>query len=146
MRVLVCGSRTWRDWRPIFTVLGGLLADAMNDFDDLTVIQGGQVTTDSDTGQRYGADYIASHFFDGPCESDEVGTHAAHGFVNHERYPADWQKHGRAAGPIRNKQMLEEGKPDLVVAFSEQPITKGTQNMVDLAKAAGVPVWVVSHG
>src|SRR5690348_8540698 len=34
-----------------------------------------------------------------------------------EEYPADWDTHGKAAGPIRNKQMLEEGKPDLVVAF-----------------------------
>ncbi len=32
-------------------------------------------------------------------------------------FPADREKHGRAAGPIRNKQMLEEGKPDLVAAF-----------------------------
>lgn len=54
-----------------------------------------------------------------------------------EEYPANWSKHGKAAGPIRNQQMLDEGKPDLVVAF---PGGRGTAHMVRLAKAAGVPV------
>lgn len=54
-------------------------------------------------------------------------------------YPADWEKYGKAAGPLRNKQMLDEGKPDLVVAFIG-PGSKGTRNMVDQAKKAGVPV------
>lgn len=52
-------------------------------------------------------------------------------------YPADWRKHGNAAGPIRNRQMLEEGHPDLVVAF---PGGRGTANMVAIAKDAGVAV------
>ena len=52
-------------------------------------------------------------------------------------YPADWDTHGRGAGPIRNKQMLEEGKPDLVIAF---PGGKGTANMIGQAKEAGIPV------
>jgi predicted Rossmann-fold nucleotide-binding protein len=54
-----------------------------------------------------------------------------------EEYYADWKRHGRAAGPIRNKQMLDEGKPDLVVAF---PGGKGTANMVKQAREAGVKV------
>src|SRR4051812_7345271 len=32
-------------------------------------------------------------------------------------FPAEWNKHGKAAGPIRNQEMLDEGKPDLVIAF-----------------------------
>lgn len=54
-----------------------------------------------------------------------------------ERWEADWGKHGRAAGPIRNQRMLDEGKPDLVVAF---PGGRGTADMVRRAKAAGVEV------
>lgn len=34
-----------------------------------------------------------------------------------ETFDAEWEKHGRAAGPIRNRRMLEEGKPDVIVAF-----------------------------
>lgn len=54
-----------------------------------------------------------------------------------EKYPADWKKYGKRAGFIRNKQMLDEGKPDLVVAF---PGGKGTAMMVDIARKAGIEV------
>jgi hypothetical protein len=57
-------------------------------------------------------------------------------------FTADWDKYGRAAGPIRNKQMLLEGKPDLVVAF---PGGRGTAGMIKLAKEAGVPVLEVPY-
>lgn len=51
--------------------------------------------------------------------------------------PADWKKHGKAAGPIRNREMLEFHKPDYVVAL---PGGKGTANMIALAESHGVPV------
>jgi len=54
-----------------------------------------------------------------------------------ERYPAEWRKHGKAAGPIRNQQMIDEGRPTMVFAF---PGGRGTADMVRRAKAAGVPV------
>lgn len=63
-------------------------------------------------------------------------------WVRSEEYPADWKKHGAAAGPIRNQRMIDEGKPDLVVAF---PGGKGTADMVSRAKAAGVRVIEVSE-
>ena len=46
-------------------------------------------------------------------------------------YDANWTKHGRAAGPIRNQQMLDEGRPTLVVAF---PGGRGTADMVRRAR------------
>lgn len=52
-------------------------------------------------------------------------------------FSADWGTFGKSAGPIRNQQMLVEGKPDLVVAF---PGGKGTSDMVRQAKIAGVTV------
>lgn len=54
-----------------------------------------------------------------------------------EEYPADWTAHGKAAGPIRNQRMIDDGKPDLVVAF---PGGRGTADMVRRAKAAGIEV------
>lgn len=60
-----------------------------------------------------------------------------------EEYPADWKKYGKSAGYIRNKQMLEEGKPDLVIAF---PGGRGTAMMVGLARNAGVEVIEVKYG
>lgn len=52
-----------------------------------------------------------------------------------------WNIHGKAAGPIRNKNMLDLG-PDLVIAF---PGGKGTASMVALARAAGIKVEVVGE-
>jgi len=57
-------------------------------------------------------------------------------------YRADWKKHGRAAGPTRNQRMLDEGKPDIVIAF---PGGRGTKDMVSRAKMAGVPVAEVRN-
>lgn len=56
-------------------------------------------------------------------------------------FPANWKKHGKAAGPIRNRQMIEEGKPDIVIAL---PGGRGTANMVQQARAAGIQVIEVT--
>lgn len=63
-------------------------------------------------------------------------------FCDFEEYKADWKKHGRSAGPIRNQRMLDEGKPDLVVAF---PGGKGTAHMVKIAKAAKIKVLEIKY-
>lgn len=52
-------------------------------------------------------------------------------------FKADWRK-GRRGGPMRNRRMLIEGRPDKVVSF---PGGAGTENMVRQARAAGVPVF-----
>lgn len=51
--------------------------------------------------------------------------------------PADWKKHGKAAGPIRNRRMIEEGRPDLVIAF---PGGIGTADMIRQAEEASIRV------
>lgn len=53
-----------------------------------------------------------------------------------EEHKADWNKYGRAAGPIRNREMLESGI-DLVIAF---PGGKGTNNAIKTAQAFGTPI------
>jgi hypothetical protein len=54
-----------------------------------------------------------------------------------ERYPADWAKFGRAAGVIRNRQMIEEGNPEMGIAF---PGGRGTENMKKQLKEHGIKV------
>lgn len=110
MRVLVCGGRDWCDILKMLTVM-----DDIHDSTPVTMlIQGG----------AKGAD-------------DESKTWAMHRDVPWMEFRADWHRHGKAAGPIRNQKMLDEGKPDLVVAF---PGGRGTDDMVQRAKAAGLPV------
>lgn len=61
-----------------------------------------------------------------------------------EAYPADWDRYYKAAGRIRNTQMLVEGKPDIVYAFAGGPLseTKGTKDMVNQAREANIETVV----
>ena len=56
-----------------------------------------------------------------------------------KKYPADWSKYGRSAGPIRNRKMINEGNPDIVLAFHEDwENSKGTKDMIKLAEENGI--------
>lgn len=57
--------------------------------------------------------------------------------------PADWNLHGKAAGPIRNKAMLSEPGVRQLVAFKGG---KGTWNCIQTAKRLGIDVHVVGEG
>lgn len=111
MRVLVTGGRDYDDLNAVC----GALSELRDAHGRLTVIQGGAT----------GADYIARYW----C-SRQTSVH----MINE---PADWKTHGRAAGPIRNQRMIDEHKPDLVLAFEGG---RGTSDMVQRAAAADIPV------
>src|SRR6266576_1753918 len=104
MRVLVCGDREWTASEPIATLLNLCPPDTV-------VIH----------GAARGADAIAGRL------ATELGFEV-------QPYPADWNKHGKAAGPIRNSQMLSEGQPDEVHAFHNNvEASRGTKDMVEKA-------------
>jgi hypothetical protein len=110
MRVIVCGGRDFRNEAFIYREL-----------DSLHVLR---PITDLMHGGASGVDTIAGEWARTKPEIQRFVCHA------------DWKAHGRAAGPMRNLRMLE-WKPDLVVAF---PGGLGTNNMVNQALVAGVPV------
>lgn len=112
MKVLVCGGRDYKDKDHVFSAL-----------DELKQSLSGLIS-----GGAPGADTFAWDWA------------WANGF-HCERFMADWKKHGRAAGPIRNQTMLDVGRPDLVLAF---PGGRGTFDMVNKAKAAGVSVRILA--
>lgn len=61
-------------------------------------------------------------------------------------FPAEWNRYGRAAGPIRNEKMLKEGKPDMVIAFhNDITKSKGTKNCLIQAKKMGIPTILVEE-
>lgn len=118
MRVLVCGSRDFDDRELMLWFCG--------------TFRNGDVLIE---GGARGADRLARQAVE------------ALGFdVRIREFPADWERHGKAAGPIRNQQMLDEGKPDVVVAFVSKPLveSRGTADMVRRAKSTGYRVYVVS--
>ncbi|HZO54901.1 MAG TPA: DUF2493 domain-containing protein [Bryobacteraceae bacterium] len=113
MKVLVCGSRHFADREKIFRDLDVLHAEHHFDW----LIEGGATGVDS-----------------------HASAWAATRGVQHDTFWADWSNYGFAAGPMRNKRMLTEGKPDIVVAF---PGGDGTADMVRRARSAGVKVLEV---
>ncbi len=113
-RVLVCGGREYDDRDRIWNTLTALDAECRID----VVIHG--AASGADTEGMLWAQAMPGR--------------------KHAPFAAVWPAHGRAAGPIRNQRMLDEGKPDLVVAF---PGGRGTADMVRRARAAGVPVKVI---
>jgi len=57
--------------------------------------------------------------------------------ILHAPFQADWHTHGRAAGPMRNQRMIDEGRVDLVIAY---PGGRGTDDMIRRAEKAGIEV------
>lgn len=113
MRVLVCGGRDYSDKVKLWTTLSQIHAR-----DGIACIIHGAAS---------GADTLAEDW----AAARNVGRH---------RFPAQWDKQGKAAGPIRNQAMIDRGLPDIVIAF---PGGAGTADMVRRAKAAGVKVMEV---
>jgi len=62
--------------------------------------------------------------------------------LNFKRFPADWSAHGKAAGPIRNKEMAEYS--DALVAFWDGE-SAGTRNMISTAIKMGLLVKVIRY-
>lgn len=46
------------------------------------------------------------------------------------KYPANWKLHRKAAGPIRNQEMLDKESPDMLAAFHNNfSNSRGTRDM-----------------
>jgi hypothetical protein len=60
-----------------------------------------------------------------------------------ETFEADWATHGKAAGPIRNRKMLDAGA-DLVLAFpvGNSKTSPGTWDCIEAAAERGIPVRI----
>jgi len=76
--------------------------------------------------------------------ADSLALEAAEAFdVRVQSFPAEWDKYGKAAGPIRNTRMLNEGKPDLVIAFHDDlQNSRGTLDMVNQTQKRKIPLKV----
>lgn len=115
MKILCCGDRNWNNFQLVYNTLITFPCDT-------TVIH----------GAARGADTIAGKV------ANLLGMKV-------EIYSADWTKQGKSAGPIRNRQMLDQ-KPDLVLAFhNDIEASKGTKDCVTEAKRRGIPVRLLKE-
>lgn len=55
-------------------------------------------------------------------------------------FKADWKTYGKRAGPMRNKQIVEEA--DEVVAFWDGT-SRGTLSTIEYAREKGIPIQIV---
>jgi hypothetical protein len=110
--ILICGSRDWKSYNTIATQLNSLQAGD-------TIVH----------GNCRGADRIAGEL------AKERGLVV-------KQYPANWNKNGQAAGPIRNSLMLKDN-PDIaeVWCFHDSFVTsRGSRDMVKKAEKKGIPI------
>ena len=112
IKIIVAGGRNYNDYEFLKLKLNEVLANLPED-DEIEITSGGAT----------GADQMGERF------ADEYG-------LKLKVFPADWNKHGRAAGPIRNRNMAEYA--DCLVAFEGG---RGTQNMIKTAKELGLKVY-----
>jgi hypothetical protein len=125
MRVLVTGSRHWTDT--------GAIQEQLTELDrrhrkPITLVHGGQVSLHPENRSRYGADYLAA------MVAGRLGWLT-------EEFPAEWERFGRAAGPIRNQMMVDHGA-DVCLVFPMWD-SRGTWDCARRAKEAGIPLIVV---
>ena len=116
--ILVCGDRYWSNYELIKRVIMELAQEYT-----LKIINGGCC----------GADKIRSYV----CEELNI---------IYQEVPANWAMYGKAAGPRRNRIMLDL-KPDLVLAFHDKiEESKGTKDCINEAKKRKIKVKLYTNG
>lgn len=123
-RVLVTGSRNWQTVGVVRGALDEILGSLPDD-QPLVVVHG-----DCPTGADIMAKTWALTRFTPVCTDD-------YELVTEEAHPAAWHVHGNAAGPIRNKAMVDKGA-DVCLAFIRNG-SRGASHTADLAEQAGIP-------
>lgn len=119
-RVIVAGSRNFRDRNFLFQKLDTLTARLR-----LPVIA---------QGHAAGADRLAIEWADSRL-------------VPYKNFPADWERYGKKAGPIRNQEMVDWAKerdPAFAVFFWQNK-SSGTADCIDRCKKAGLVIRIYTE-
>lgn len=114
MRILVCGDRNWTNKDKIKEVLESLL--------DTNIVM---------VGEQRGATTLA---WEAAKELGKVPM----------VYPSDWTRNGKAAGIVRDREMLDD-KPNLVLAFhSHIRLSRETVDLITEARKRGIPTRIIT--
>jgi hypothetical protein len=113
LRILVYGDRDWIAYGPVLRALEDIPHDII------------EVVID---GVARGADTL------GNMAAKELS-------LPRRRFPANWKLYGRAAGPVRNQQMLSEGQPNLGLCFHRDlSLSSGSADMTRRLLKAGIEI------
>ncbi len=113
MKLIIAGSRTFTNYKKLCEVCDHILQDQT----DVEIVSGAYYKGADLLGEKYAA---------------EKGIRLA-------KFPADWKRFGRAAGPKRNKEMANYA--DALIAFWDGK-SKGTKHMIELAKCRGLNTFI----
>ena len=117
MKVIVAGSRNFKDYEYMQEILDTHLVPLVND--DVII-----------SGTANGADQLGERY-------------AQKRSLKCIRMPAEWDKHGRSAGYIRNKEMAEIA--DMCFVFWNG-VSRGSKHMIEIALDKGIPTLVFQGG
>lgn len=112
-KVIIAGSRDFSDFQLLYAKCEEILESQT----DIEIV----------SGTARGADKLGEHY------ASLKGHSVA-------KFPADWDKHGKAAGYVRNKEMAEYA--DMLIAFWDGE-SRGTGHMINLATEKGLNVHVI---
>ena len=129
MRYLICGGRDFSDKELLYKKIDMILPEDFKQISpdpevclvpDVTIVH----------GAAKGADSLA-------------GEYAKTRNYDVEEYPADWDKHGKIAGFVRNQEMVDSN-PDIVIAFWDG-VSKGTKDTINKAKKKKITTLIVYY-
>jgi len=112
-RLVVAGSRDFDDYTLLSAELDKLLVGKTN----ITIVSGTARGADR-LGERYAAEHN----------------------LRIERFPAEWEKYHKGAGPIRNAKMVQSA--DAVIVFWDNE-SSGTKNIIECARKQDIPYRIV---
>lgn len=118
MKLIIAGSRNFTNYKFIKKWLI-LMLPVLEDLKDLEIV----------SGHARGVDQLGERFA------------TEHGFKV-KQFVADWDKYGKSAGYIRNKQMANYA--DALIAFWDGK-SPGTKMMIDLAKEKGLKTKTINY-
>jgi Protein of unknown function (DUF2493). len=115
MKVIIAGGRKFNDYSLLSSVCDHMLQNQ----EEIEIV----------SGTAGGADRLGERY------AEEKGYKLT-------KFPADWEKFGKGAGYIRNKQMAEYA--DALIVFWDGE-SSGTKHMINLAKKEGIKVKIVRY-
>lgn len=123
-RIIVCGGRHFDDYACLESVMAKVMSDLGLKLPEIEIV----------SGHCQGADQLGE-------------TYAERHGISCKVFPAQWEVYGRAAGPVRNSEMIKyaaESEVPVVVAFVS-PRSRGTMDTVKKAKKQGFRVYVTYY-
>jgi len=121
MNVIIAGGRDFNDYELLKRKLNHLLGRWLHLPVQIDVV----------SGCAWGADRLGERW------AKEVGAYVV-------PFPADWEKYGKAAGPIRNEEMAKYAAGEYCVCFWDGK-SKGTKDMISLCQKYDINLRVVRY-